>query len=637
MSRNVCITSVEGNTGYLIAELLLTDENFSKEIGTVHGLTLNPDAQRCKDLQTLGATIVPHRPGRLKNVAADIRDTKADTLCLIPPASRDKIDITAEMIEATKRANVPNVVFLSAAGCDLAERDKQPHLRKFIHLESLFMSTKGDPSTMTGHSPVVIRAGFYAENLLAYAPQAKEEGYIPIPIGREHKFPPVALGDVALLAAHVLTGKGKNGFNDKHRGQLMVLTGPALLNGDEVARAASEALGTDMKFEDISEYEARKVLRSQTDTDDSEIQFILEYYSLVREGKTNYVATTAFRDVTKDEPQQPVDFFRSYSEEFEPKKGAKRRKNHSLNFVDHESSERSASPSDTSCADKNAMDTAWRNRHSYHINASTGLIFREQHTGAASSFEIQITGGAGMLALASARALLEHGLSGIALLDLPSALQKGDVEVNALRRDFPSAKIITHQCDVTDATGMQDVAEKAKNELGELDILCCFAGIVNCVAAEDIAVEQWRRVIDVNTTGSWIAAQAVGKHMIASGRGGKIVLVASISGHRVNYPQPQIAYNVSKAAVLHMKNSLAAEWTQYGIRVNSISPGYMDTVLNEGEDLAPWRQIWADRNPMRRMGSPQELTGPVVFLCSDIGGSYVNGADIVVDGGGLVF
>ncbi|RHZ61304.1 hypothetical protein CDV55_106381 [Aspergillus turcosus] len=326
MSRNVCITSVEGNTGYLIAELLLSDENFSKEIGTVHGLTLNPNAQRCKDLQTLGATIVPHRPGRLKNVAADIRDTKADTLCLVPPASRDKIDITAELIEAAKRANVPNVVFLSAAGCDLAERDKQPRLREFIHLESLFLSTKGDPSSMTGHSPVVIRAGFYAENLLAYAPQAKEEGYIPIPIGREHKFPPVALGDVALLAAHVLTGKGKNGFNDKHRGQLMILTGPALLNGDEVARAASEALGTDMKFEDISEYEARKVLRSQTDTDDSEIQFILEYYSLVREGKTNYVATTAFRDVTKDEPQQPVDFFRSYSEEFEPKKGAKRRK-----------------------------------------------------------------------------------------------------------------------------------------------------------------------------------------------------------------------------------------------------------------------------------------------------------------------
>lgn len=125
--------------------------------------------------------------------------------------------------------------------------------------------------------------------------------------------------------------------------------------------------------------------------------------------------------------------------------------------------------------------------------------------------------------------------------------------------------------------------------------------------------------------------------MIAGKHGGKIIFIASISGHRVNYPQPQAAYNTSKAALLHMKNSLAAEWTRYGIQVNTISPGYMDTVLNEGDDLAPWRQIWAERNPMRRMGSPEELTGPVILLCSDIGGSYINGADIVVDGGGLVF
>lgn len=120
--------------------------------------------------------------------------------------------------------------------------------------------------------------------------------------------------------------------------------------------------------------------------------------------------------------------------------------------------------------------------------------------------------------------------------------------------------------------------------------------------------------------------------MIDAGQGGKIVFIASISGHRVNYPQPQLAYNVSKAGVLHMKNCLAAEWTRFGIRVNSVSPGYMDTVLNEGDQLAPFREVWADRNPMRRMGSTQELTGPVVFLCSDVGGSYINGTDIVVDG-----
>lgn len=110
------------------------------------------------------------------------------------------------------------------------------------------------------------------------------------------------------------------------------------------------------------------------------------------------------------------------------------------------------------------------------------------------------------------------------------------------------------------------------------------------------------------------------------------MFISSISAHRVNYPQPQMAYNVSKAGLQQMRNSLAAEWTRYGIRVNSISPGYMDTVLNEGDQLAAHRAVWTDRNPMRRMGSPDELTGPVVLLCSDVGGSYLNGMDLVADG-----
>ncbi|KAL2391348.1 hypothetical protein RJ035_000384 [Blastomyces gilchristii] len=122
------------------------------------------------------------------------------------------------------------------------------------------------------------------------------------------------------------------------------------------------------------------------------------------------------------------------------------------------------------------------------------------------------------------------------------------------------------------------------------------------------------------------------RHMISDASGGRIVLISSISAHRVNYPQPQAAYNVSKAGILQLRASLAAEWSQYGIRVNSISPGYMDTALNEGDALAPCRQIWADRNPMGRMGDPREMASPVVFLCSEVAGSYVNGADIVDDG-----
>ena len=140
----------------------------------------------------------------------------------------------------------------------------------------------------------------------------------------------------------------------------------------------------------------------------------------------------------------------------------------------------------------------------------------------------------------------------------------------------------------------------------------------------DMNDSAWRRTLDVNTTGSFLCAQAVARKMAAQNsqaqsrkrKGGSILFTASISAHRVNYPQPQVAYNVSKAAVVSMVKSLAAEWAVHGIRVNTISPGYMDTVLNEGEGLAKARSVWESRNPMGRMGSVEEITGAVVLLCS---------------------
>jgi NAD(P)-dependent dehydrogenase (short-subunit alcohol dehydrogenase family) len=119
--------------------------------------------------------------------------------------------------------------------------------------------------------------------------------------------------------------------------------------------------------------------------------------------------------------------------------------------------------------------------------------------------------------------------------------------------------------------------------------------------------------------------------------GGTITLTASISAHRVNFPQPQVSYNVSKAAVTALVKSLAAEWAVHGIRVNSISPGYMDTILNAGDgNIAEARATWASRNPMGRMGAVGELDGMCVLLASRAG-SYINGADMVVDGGAIVF
>ncbi|KAK8007086.1 hypothetical protein PG989_001076, partial [Apiospora arundinis] len=162
-------------------------------------------------------------------------------------------------------------------------------------------------------------AGLYAENLLLYAPQAQSEGVLPLPI------------DVAQVATHVLTGRGEHGFDDRHRGQMMVVAGPMLCAGAELATAASEALGSEMKFESISKSEAKKMLNSQSESDQSELEYLLEYYSLVREGKTNYISTTAFVNVTGSHSTEPVDFFKMYRREMEPvAKRAKRAHNRRL-------------------------------------------------------------------------------------------------------------------------------------------------------------------------------------------------------------------------------------------------------------------------------------------------------------------
>jgi hypothetical protein len=157
MPRNICITAVDGHTGFTITELLLTNDNFKKKIGTVVGLTLKPHHAHCKELAKMGAKIIAHKPGKLREMAKSLKETQADTLCLIPPAHKDKFDITVELIEAAKKAGIPNTCMISTAGCDVAEADKQPHLRSFIQLETLFMSAKGDSSTSTGASPVIIR------------------------------------------------------------------------------------------------------------------------------------------------------------------------------------------------------------------------------------------------------------------------------------------------------------------------------------------------------------------------------------------------------------------------------------------------------------------------------------------------
>lgn len=248
-----------------------------------------------------------------------------------------------------------------------------------------------------------------------------------------------------------------------------------------------------------------------------------------------------------------------------------------------------------------------------------------------------VTGGGGNIANTAIRALLDHGLARVCLLDLARTLDGTQDQTAQLCKDYPDAKIYTIAVDVTDEDAVQAAMAEAHRTVGGINVLCCFAGVVGCVHSVHVSAADWRKVVDVNLTGSFLCAQAAARHMIEDGHGGSIMLTASISAHRVNFPQPQAAYNVSKAGVRHLAQDLAAEWAVHGIRVNSLSPGYVDTVLNAGDNLAHVRAVWAAHCPMGRMADPEELTGAVVLLNSDRAGRYITGSDLVVDGGACCF
>lgn len=152
------------------------------------------------------------------------------------------------------------------------------------------------------------------------------------------------------------------------------------------------------------------------------------------------------------------------------------------------------------------------------------------------------------------------------------------------------------------------------------------------IPAETYDHNMFRRLIDINLTGSFLMSQAVGKAMMAAGKPGSIVLVASMSGSVVNYPQEQSCYNASKAGVVQLGKSLGAEWAKYNVRVNMISPGYMDTALNNVPALDAQKVIWKSLTPQNRLGAVDDLNGLAVFLASDAS-AFMTGSNVIIDGG----
>jgi len=236
-----------------------------------------------------------------------------------------------------------------------------------------------------------------------------------------------------------------------------------------------------------------------------------------------------------------------------------------------------------------------------------------------------ITGASKGIGYACAKFLAQAGCHVILTARGEAALATAVGELNA---DGLSAEYAI--LDVTDPGAAAALSDK----LGPVDILVANAGIAGAgPAAEDMPEERFLKVMNTNLNGVFRCCRAFGKAMLTRGRG-SIVTVGSISGLISNIPQKQSHYNASKAAVHHLSKSMAAEWADRGVRVNSVAPGYIETEMTRyGMDENPEMAAkWLSMTPMARVGQPEEIASVVLFLASDAS-SYMTGAVLVADGG----
>jgi NAD(P)-dependent dehydrogenase (short-subunit alcohol dehydrogenase family) len=241
-----------------------------------------------------------------------------------------------------------------------------------------------------------------------------------------------------------------------------------------------------------------------------------------------------------------------------------------------------------------------------------------------------VTGGGQGIGRAFCHALADAGAS-VAVVDIdPAAAASVAAELAAKgARSMPVSADVTDPGQVAAAVGLVVAA------WGGLAIGVNNAGIGQWVDSETATAAEWDRVMRVNLDAVFWCAQAEARVMLRAGYG-KIVNTASMSGHIANVPQKQAAYNASKAGVLHLTRTLAAEWADRGVRVNSISPGYTRTLLVEkllatpaGTDMMA---RWLPLIPQGRFAEVTDLQGALVYLASGAS-DYATGSDIVIDGG----
>jgi hypothetical protein len=188
------------------------------------------------------------------------------------------------------------------------------------------------------------------------------------------------------------------------------------------------------------------------------------------------------------------------------------------------------------------------------------------------------------------------------------------------------------QCDVADETQRISLINTVMQTYGRIDILVNNAGITHKVPIETETIDQFREVMEVNTTAVWHLCKLAGESMVAN-KSGSIVNVASILGMIAGTPVKQANYAASKGAVIAMSREIAVQWARKGVRVNSLCPGWFVSEMTAGMDTDEGSQKYVMQNsPIPRMGAEHELDGALLFMASDAS-SFMTGQAIVVEGG----
>jgi NAD(P)-dependent dehydrogenase (short-subunit alcohol dehydrogenase family) len=237
-----------------------------------------------------------------------------------------------------------------------------------------------------------------------------------------------------------------------------------------------------------------------------------------------------------------------------------------------------------------------------------------------------ITGGAGGLGKAIAAAYLRAGAR-VAIADLRKPeLEAARAELSAL------GEVSAHECDVTQVASVEAAVAGAIADLGKINILFAAAGMARRNSAVDLPVEEFDLVMDVNVKGTWLSAQAVGRHMIERGEGGKIVTIGSVRGLQ-GHPLGYVAYGTSKGAVHLLTRQLATEWAKHRINVNCIAPSVLKTPLADFILKTPEvRDLFMSRIPLNRAAEPEEVSGTAIFLAASAS-DFITGQILFFDGG----